>query len=206
MLKPSELSDPEKLKLRLQALAALEAILSPEWEYRYYSFNSRWGDSEQMGLIRNGSGDDVFFLFNEWGCFLKGFSHKYPRNQISGDDFYENIPAPMKRASKEPAFSPYNVSYCAWRLFNDSKWHSSVKEDQLNEDIYFLLDGLSGQAESYHRFAADYHEVEAAIGLVTDIFEFAPISKSMAKTLNPDVAFTDLCIELEEIGFPVVLP
>ncbi|PHQ58813.1 MAG: hypothetical protein COC03_07755 [Robiginitomaculum sp.] len=205
MLKPSELPEPGKLKKVLQALAALDAILSPEWEYRYYSFNSRWGNGEQMGSIRNGAGDDVFFLFNGHGCFLKGFSHEYPQSQISSSDFYQSIPSSMATASKEPAFSPNSVSYCTWRSFNDYEWQSSVKENQLNNRIYFLLDGLMGQTASYQKFATDYYEADVDMGVVTDIFEFKPVSKAMAKTLNSDIIFTDLCIDLEEIGFPVMI-
>ena len=32
----------------LQSMAMMDAILEPVWEWRYYSFNSRWSDGEQM--------------------------------------------------------------------------------------------------------------------------------------------------------------
>ncbi|MFJ8870360.1 hypothetical protein ACIRD6_31970 [Streptomyces sp. NPDC102473] len=35
----------------------LDAILSPGWESRHYSFNVGWADGEEMALMRNGSGD-----------------------------------------------------------------------------------------------------------------------------------------------------
>jgi hypothetical protein len=35
----------------------LDAILYPEWEYRY-SFDAEWGPEEELALMRNGSGDD----------------------------------------------------------------------------------------------------------------------------------------------------
>ncbi len=34
-----------------QSLAMLDAILSPEWDYRYYSFNSAWGPGEEMASM-----------------------------------------------------------------------------------------------------------------------------------------------------------
>ena len=37
------LPDVTRLKRLLQSLAMLDAILMPEWEYRYYSFNAHWG-------------------------------------------------------------------------------------------------------------------------------------------------------------------
>lgn len=35
-----------------QSLAILDAVLSPEWEYRYYSFNQAWAAGEKMALCR----------------------------------------------------------------------------------------------------------------------------------------------------------
>lgn len=70
------LLDVNRLKALFQSLATLDAIMSPEWEYRYYSFNSKWAKGEQMGSMRNGSGDELFVLFNHAGCFIKGFAHE----------------------------------------------------------------------------------------------------------------------------------
>jgi hypothetical protein len=55
--------DVESLKKLCQALAMLDAIISPEWEYRYYSFDSKWAQGEMMASMRNGSGDEYFILF-----------------------------------------------------------------------------------------------------------------------------------------------
>jgi hypothetical protein len=48
------------LKSHLQSFAVLDSILSPEWEFRYYSFNSDWDENTSLASIRNGSGDHVF--------------------------------------------------------------------------------------------------------------------------------------------------
>src|SRR5690349_3975316 len=58
----SRLPDVDALRRLLQNMAMLDAILSPEWEYRYYSFNSKWARGEQMGSMRDGCGDDFFAL------------------------------------------------------------------------------------------------------------------------------------------------
>lgn len=51
------LPDVEDLRKLTQALAMLDAIMSPGWEYRYYSFNSKWDEREMMASTSNGSGD-----------------------------------------------------------------------------------------------------------------------------------------------------
>ena len=52
------LPDVARLKRLLQSMAMLDAILMPEWEYRYYSFNALWGEGEMMGSMRDGAGDE----------------------------------------------------------------------------------------------------------------------------------------------------
>jgi hypothetical protein len=41
----------EDLRKLTQSLAMLDAIMSPEWEYRYYSFNSKWDEGEMMASM-----------------------------------------------------------------------------------------------------------------------------------------------------------
>jgi hypothetical protein len=52
------LPDIPVVRDRSRSLAMLDAILSPEWEYRYYSFNAAWGPAQELASMRNGSGDD----------------------------------------------------------------------------------------------------------------------------------------------------
>lgn len=70
----SRLPDVDGLKALLQSMAVLDAILERDWQFRYYSFNAAWAADEQMGSMRNGSGDEFFALFNAAGCWLKGFA------------------------------------------------------------------------------------------------------------------------------------
>ena len=43
----------------------LDAIIEPEWEYRYYSYNSKWSDTEEMASLRDSCGGEWFFLIGE---------------------------------------------------------------------------------------------------------------------------------------------
>jgi len=47
-----------------QSIAMLDAILSPDRDMRYYSFNAAWSAKEQMASMSNGGGDEYFILFN----------------------------------------------------------------------------------------------------------------------------------------------
>jgi hypothetical protein len=68
----SRLPGIERLRKLTQSLAMLDAIVSREWEYRYYSFNSRWSAGEQLASMRDGSGDGWFCAFGAPGSFFKG--------------------------------------------------------------------------------------------------------------------------------------
>src|SRR5438105_3956555 len=81
----SLLPDVDGLRRTLQSMAMLDAILCPEWEFRYYSFNAAWDAGEQMGSMRNGSGDNFFAHFSPAGCWLKGFAHDYPLSPYRHD-------------------------------------------------------------------------------------------------------------------------
>jgi hypothetical protein len=74
----SDLPDLERLEKLSQSIAMLDAILSPEWDYRYFSFNSKWDESklERMASMRNGSGDEYFLIFSPQGAIMKGFDHE----------------------------------------------------------------------------------------------------------------------------------
>src|SRR4051794_29115430 len=82
----SNMPDIENLERLTQSLAMLDAIISPEWEYRYFSFNAEWGTSlgERMASMRNGSGDEYFLLFAGAGAILKGFDHESPMSSWTG--------------------------------------------------------------------------------------------------------------------------
>lgn len=70
------LPDIPDLKRLCQSVAILDAILQPKWDFRYFSFNSRWAEGEMMASMRDGSGDDYFLLFNKAGAILKGYAHE----------------------------------------------------------------------------------------------------------------------------------
>ena len=67
------LSTPE-LRRRCQAIAVLDAIASPEWEGRRYSWNPSWDDGEQVLEGRDGQGDSLLILFQDESMAINLFS------------------------------------------------------------------------------------------------------------------------------------
>lgn len=75
----SRLPDVEESRCIFQAAAMLEAILMPEWEYRYYSYNAHWDEKEQMASMRDGEGEHYFALFQPEGLIIKGYDRRFSR-------------------------------------------------------------------------------------------------------------------------------
>jgi hypothetical protein len=115
----SRLPDVDGLRLTLQSMAILDAILSPEWEFRYYSFNAGWAAGEQMGSMRNGTGDHFFAHFGPAGCWLKGFAHECPMTPYreaparAWPGVLDAVPIEFADCLREPAFIVEDVTFCS---------------------------------------------------------------------------------------------
>lgn len=198
-------------------MAMLDAILSPEWQYRYYSFNSKWARAEQMGSMRNGSGDDFFALFNRHGCFLKGFAHEYemspygltPKRVWPG--VLDSVPAEFADGLNEPAFSIEDTTFCVWRRYADPAWQRGDIEFPANQPdpdgSEFLLSPLDGQPETYFAWAKDYFDLGAGASRLTldhvrQIYDHRPLTVELVTAINPDLSFSDLDPDIAEIGYP----
>ena len=72
----TRLPDLRSFRRLTRALALLDAIMSPDWEYRYYSFNAHWAEGEMMASMRNGSEDHWFALLCPAGVALHGLAHE----------------------------------------------------------------------------------------------------------------------------------
>ena len=88
---PNLLPDRKALKIICKAISVLDAIISQEWEYRYYSYNSKWDKDEECLQMRNGCGDEMHILFREDGCVINGFAHEY--EQQDKGSLTQNLPA-----------------------------------------------------------------------------------------------------------------
>ncbi|MEZ0387168.1 MAG: hypothetical protein ACAI34_08890 [Verrucomicrobium sp.] len=197
---------------RTQALAALDLILSPEWEYRYYSFNSAWSAGEKMASMRNGSGDEWWLVFHESGwAALKGMDHESDAweegREALSREIQQAFPPELHGFAHEPAFrwdetgfgAYYLPSSGAWKFANDA---TSPAFAELDTGCELLLEHVNGTAEDYAQFASDYNEVDVPVEIVEAIFAHQPITEEMVAALNPEVKLEDIAQELYgEIGY-----
>jgi hypothetical protein len=214
----SKLPGIDDLKRLMQSMAMLDAILSPEWEYRYYSFNAKWAKGEQMASTRDGQGDDLFALFNRYGCFLKGFAHEsamtpyreQPKCVWPG--VLDGVPKEFDRGLKQAAFNMEDTTFCVWRQYKDQSWQRG--------DIQFprardpdgsrgLLSTLDGKPRTYLTWATDYYgldEDDADCSLTLDhvrhVYAHKSLTAVLVEAINPEVTLAKLATDVAEIGYP----
>jgi hypothetical protein len=218
----SELPDVDGLRRLLQSMALLDAILCREWQFRFYSFNSRWARGEQMGSMRNGHGDDFFALFNAHGCFLKGFAHEAPMTPYRSDPkrlwpgLIESVPPEFAACLREPAFSIEDTTFCIWRRYGDSSWQRGEIEFPPGPDpdgSEWLLSPLDGKPPTYRAWAEWYfNKPFLTVELVRYVYEQWPLTDELVAALRPDIVLedeenphlgvADLEEDIEEIGYP----
>ncbi|WP_329084197.1 MULTISPECIES: hypothetical protein [unclassified Streptosporangium] len=200
-------------------MAMLDAIMSPEWEYRFYSFDSRWSPVEEMASMRDGCGNDYSIVFSPTGAYARGFDHESPMSPyrvtppVPWPGLFDRVPEAFHPLVTEPAFSDQDgtpqATVCFWREQADTEWRSGaiealpegVKDDRSAEWLFDVL--VDGRPEAYQQFAEDYYEVAVDIEAVRHIYALQPLTQSVVSSLNPDVDLSSLEGDLAQIGYPV---
>ena len=207
----SHLPDIAHLKAISQSIAMLDAILRPEWEYRYYSFNAHWSADEMMASMRNGSGDKYFILFSPAGAIIKGFAHEAPMTPYTFDPpqvwlgVLDTVPNLFAAFLTEPAFIIEDTTFCVWRTYQDSVWQRGTIEfpdDPDPDGSQELLAILDGDPQTYLAYAEAYYERSINLDAVKQVYNHQPLTKALVGALNPDLSFADIAADQEEIGYP----
>jgi hypothetical protein len=208
----SLLPDVDRLRRTMQSMARLDAILCPEWQDRYYSFTAAWAAGEQMGSMRNGSGDDFVAHFGPAGCWLKGFAHEYPMTPYREiprrirPGVLDEVPAEFEDCLREPAFVVEDVTCCIWRRYGDHHWQTGPVElpaDHPDPDgSGFLLSPLDGSPQRYREWAVDYYEHEVDLAAVEHVYRHRALTAEVVTRLNPEVSLDEMAADASEIGYP----
>jgi hypothetical protein len=201
------LPDIAGLRRLLQSMAMLDAILMPDWEYRYYSFNAHWSAGEMMGSMRDGAGDEFFALFNRYGAFMKGFVHDSPAAaaRIPSESFYRDLPSEFEQCRRQPAFSPAEVTFCIWRLNHQPTWSCGRVELPVSDDAdgsASMLSILDGAPDRYRGWASAYYERDLPVAPIEAVYRHQPLTEELVMSLNPQQRLNRLGNDIAEIGYP----
>lgn len=192
-----------------------EAILSPGWSNRYYSFGAHWSESEEVASMRNGSGGEYSIVFSPAGAYVRVFDHESPMSPYGNDGLWpgviDEVPEVFRSCVLEPAFCDENrmpvVTACLWRETEDDRWHAGTIDfpegDPDPDGAQWMLALLTeGSPDAYRKFAEDYYEIPVDSAAVEHIFALRPLTLAVVAALNPDISICDLAADIAAIGYP----
>jgi hypothetical protein len=195
-------------------MAMLDAIIMPEWQFRYYSFEagSSPDGSISIGSMRNGSGDNLHAIFGRTGCLIRGFAHEYEMSPYAEDPprvfpgMLEDVPSEFADCLDAMHADWWrDITFCIWRGHEDTEWHHGQIDfpDLPDPDgSEFLLSVYDGRPETYHAWAEDYyHPRTFSLAAVRSVFDHAPLTEEVVQSLNPERMLSELDEEIRQIGY-----
>ncbi|AVB20044.1 MULTISPECIES: hypothetical protein [Pseudomonas syringae group] len=190
----NDLPSIERVKSVAQGLALLDAIIMPDWESRYFSFNSNWdgGGKEMMASMRDGSGNELFLHFTDSGVAGKVLFSSALSN---ASEHLNIVPNAFESFKLEPAFSNDKASLFFWRGAEQLVWNSSPKK--LEE--YPLLGFLVGGGTSYGVLVEEYYEKDVDYKLIEEVLSSLTVTEEQLFSINPGVGIRDLADDFQEI-------
>jgi hypothetical protein len=206
------LPDIDPLRRVCQSIAALDAVLSPQWEFRYFTFQQAWADGRQLASMRDDSGDEWHLLFSAAGAVIKGFvpdatmAEPVNRSGRPWPGVVDDVPPAFHEIFNDKRLAATRATFCAWRDRQDAEWrHGRIqfppgKDPDGSEHLMAVLDG---DPVTYARWAEQYYEIEIPFIEVRRIYMHRPMTEDMAVALNPRVKWADLVGDLDKIGYPI---
>ena len=202
----------ETLRKQLQGMAALTAILAGNDGEPGFEFHPAWSGSQQMGAVKNGSGDELFVHFTKAGCFITGFAHESAMSPYHSDPpelwpgLLDDVPAEFASSLKEPAFDLPSTTFVVWRKGTDQEWQTAkVKypDEHDSDGSHDLLSRIVMSADEFAEWLAEYFEVEVDSDIVEHVFAHEPLANEQLRTLNPSAKLSVLRRIVQETGYPL---
>ena len=196
---------PEEVERRARALAMLDAILSPEWEDRYFSFDRAWIAYARMASARSGSGDEAFMLFSGGECVFGQLLHEVPAclslTEVRATGTANHSPL-LEEFLAEPAFSTDHLTEVGWCVAGSRHWVVVQPFGELLADSLFQL-LFQGDASQYAAWASDMFELPVPETVAELVFQHTPLTPLLVQALNPEADWESVCGEAARMGYPV---
>lgn len=207
-LDPQSLPHPRLLAQRAMALALLDAIICPELDYRYFTYDPAFGAGQHVAAMRNGEGDHWYLHLSAAGAIIKGHVKDLPRAQARAMALHAQakVPPDFSALLHESAFMMENVSFCYWQRAQEHGWRQLAHPDARLLHSYDgsadYLSILLASSHSYHAYASDYFECEPPLASIEHLYAHAPLTAPIVRSLNPQMGLDDALAAAARIGYP----
>lgn len=200
----STLPDAAALKKLSKALAALDAINSQDWEYRYYSYNAAWGAEEEVLEMSDGEGDQMLVLFRPEGCVINGFLHEY--DQPEKASITRGLPECFDEFVFGEPVNSIGTTFCLWYTAAHG-WQTGVVESNYDgaEELLYIFDG---DPETYTEWADEYYGEDTDrspidVAAVARIYQGTTLTKELVLAIVDELEdWSQLAEDLQAIGYP----
>ena len=199
----------------------LDAILCPDRQFRYHSYDAGWGDGQEAAWMSNGSGDEYAVLFSPAGVCLRGFDHESSLSPYARDDLsawpgvIDDVPEafrPFVDSGRDEWGVPA-VTACLWRTAADVAWRHGVVDGPdgppsgADDGASYVFELLTDPTpENYREFAEHYYEVPVDLAAVQHIYAARPLTDDVVASLRTDLSLAELKEDLDAIGYPCAAP
>ena len=207
--KLQNLPNKEKLQKICKSISVLDAIISQDWEYRYYSYNQKWRKDEELFEMRDGCGDQMLILFTKNGCVINGFAHElydFEESLPSESELIKGIPDVFNDFILGEPVAPIGTTFCIWTNENNQWQLGNIKHFKDGSDE--MLSIFDGNPQTYIDFAIDYFEedylsTENAKNTVIKIYNHETLTREMVLSIVDELEdWAQLESDLKEIGYP----
>ncbi|MER6346076.1 hypothetical protein ACWC10_22635 [Streptomyces sp. NPDC001595] len=193
----------EELRDHCRGLATLDAVLSPEWDARFHSFDAHWAEGEQLASMRDGMGSGYAIVFSAAGAYVRGFDHQSLMSPWARMDVpavwpgvLDDVPEVFAQYVTEPAFRAEDgvpmVTCCLWRQAADPRWRTGTIDlpeqgdgDPDGADLLFEL-LVDRSPEAYAQWASEYYEIPVDVTAVRHVLAGRPVTPDIIALLDPE--------------------
>ncbi|WBO84993.1 hypothetical protein [Hymenobacter yonginensis] len=200
----TQLPDAATLQRLCQALAALDAINSPDPEFRYYTYNPAWDDNEALFEMSDGEGDQMLVLFRPEGCCINGFLSEY--DQPEKAQVTRGLPEVFDEFVFGEPVASIGTTFCVWYTPAHG-WQTGLveQEEDGSEELLYIFDNdpdtYADWANEYYLDETEREPLETAD--VARLYRHEPLTQATAQALNSDLTdWPQLASDLEAIGYP----
>lgn len=204
-LDPSQLPDAATLQRLCQSLAALDAINSPDPEFRYYTYNPEWDAQEALFEMSDGEGDQMLVLFRPEGCCINGFLTDY--DQPEKAQVTRGLPEVFEEFIFGEPVNSIGTTFCLWYTPAHG-WQTGVveNEDDGSEELLYIFDQdpatYADWANEYYLDETEREPLEPEA--VAALYRHEPLTKAAALNLNNELEnWPQLEEDLRGVGYPV---
>ncbi|GAA4018438.1 hypothetical protein GCM10022408_35260 [Hymenobacter fastidiosus] len=200
---------PDEIALQriCKALAVLDAIISPEEEYRYHTYDAHWGEGEQVFQMNDGEGDQLLVLFRPEGCVINGYADGL--EEPDKTRLTHGLPAAFREFMFGEPVSSIGTTFCLWATGSEA-WQlgkGATDEDGSGELLYIL----DGHPRTYVEWAQEYFEEDTfpkdglPVVAVAQLYYGETLTKTTVLSLVKHIAdWEQLRRDLDEIDYPYV--